>query len=251
MTDEPAHAGTSATTEADAWRRALDQAARRIREDRGISDDYSIDTYVVVRLGDVELTVGTATDVTSPDDLEQALDEAVAFERGDGPGRWLPRDQERLLRMQEGTAAAVPVFERVGGLLAADLQRTAGVRSDWTVRHIERDDRFSERVDGRDVGRPAMPSIVVDVTFDGGSGSQFSTFFESPLGDVEAIHELLSLSWDTLVEEVWGRWPLCANHVAELQVVDAGDGTAVWSCPVDEQLWDPVGQLRPESTQRD
>lgn len=195
MTNESASRDIEATGEVDAWREALDRAASRIREDRGIDDDYSIDTYVVVRLGDVELTVGTATDVPSPDHLEQALDEAVAFERSDGPGRWLPRDEEKLRRMREGTAAAVPVFERVSRLLAADLERTAGVRSTWTIRHLERDERFAERLDGVEVGRPPSPSIVLDVAFDDGSGSQFTTFYQSPLSDVDAIDELMSLSW--------------------------------------------------------
>ncbi|WP_380169495.1 hypothetical protein [Jannaschia sp. R86511] len=234
----------------DGWHRAAAAAARRLRSERGLDDRCVVTASFrgpVVCFGDLHLPVGPGTDVAAPEDLHAVLDEAVAWERAAGPGRWLPRDQETVDRLWTEATASVPLYRLAGQLLAADLERTTRQSLTWTVTvTASSEPQYLPAA----VPRPPLPTIGVELAFGPDGGGGYSVPVLEPLTLTEAVSELLYVGEDDIIEELWGRWPLCASHVAEL-VLDEQEGTPVWACPVDQRIWSPVGRLGPGHIQRD
>lgn len=232
------------------WRAAAQAAAERIHAERDLSDRCFVQSPLsrpVVCFGDVQVPVGPGTDVLTPEELHAVLDEAVAWRRLEGPGRWLARDQAQVDEMWADATASLDAYNRAGSLLAADLERTTGLASTWTVQVTPQEAPLYLPAG---VPRPATPQLMVELAFGPGGGGGYGLPPLEGLTLGEAASELMYVCDDDVIEELWGRWPLCASHVAEL-FIDDGDAQVSWTCPADQRVWAPVGQLQPDHIQRD
>ncbi|WP_336923469.1 hypothetical protein [Aquipuribacter sp. SD81] len=224
------------------WHAAADEAARTITADRGVSDPCSVteeDGRLVVRYGSARVPLGPDGDVADPAALHAALDRWVAWEREDGPGRWLPRDDADLHERRRLVEESVAAYREAASLLAADLARTLGEMTVWTVVPAE---HVTERPDAPQPGRPPVPTIQVAVETLGGSG----VLGVEPLADPAlgpAAVALLAASADHLGEIVHGRWPTCPDHGTQLAPVAAA-GRVSWVCADGGHVVAELGRLR-------
>ncbi|MFC5379799.1 hypothetical protein [Aquipuribacter nitratireducens] len=228
---------------ADAWRDAAADAAHRIDRERGVVEPWSVDVLdgdVVVQYGDLRVATGGATGV-APAQLHAVLDHWVAWQREGGPGSWLVRDEEELLERRRLVDRSVSVYREAASLVAADLARTLGEVTVWTVVAAE---HVTERPDAPQAGRPPVPTIEVAVETLAGGGVFGVAPLEAPSLRA-AVAALLSAGEDHLAEIVHGRWPRCAEHSAPMAPGDAA-GPVPWTCAAGGHVVAEVGRLRGE-----
>lgn len=199
-----------------------------------------LDGGVVVQYGGVRVATGDGTGV-APGQLHAVLDRWVAWQREDGPGSWLVRDEDELLERRGQVERSVSVYREAASLLAADLARTLGEVTVWTVVPAE---HVTERPDAPQAGRPPVPTIEVAVETPTGGGVFGVAPLEAP-ALAAAVAALLSAGEDHLAEIVHGRWPRCAEHGAPLAPGEAA-GAVSWTCTAGDHVVADVGRLREE-----
>ncbi len=258
------------------WEDAARRCAARLREDRGVSDSWSVTNDsggLWVTYDGIRVQVGAGADITSEQGLFEEIDSWVAHERPAGPGRWLPRDAAAVREADHAARRCVAWFQAAATRLAADLENAWGVSTVWQVTESQvdpswpgeerlpampLDNEVREGIWGELVevgavvtgqppptpvtGRVSWPEIRILMTAADGSGAGLTAPYWELTGEDDAVDELAVLFEDALMEEVWGYWPTCPAHDHALAITRV-DGVATWWCSEAGQDLAAVGSL--------
>jgi hypothetical protein len=237
------------------WRAALDRVAHRIAQERGVRDDVDVSSaheeILWVRYGGLELRVDPHGAVVIDEaDLFEQVDEWVAFDRPDGPGRVLQRDRDRVERYRQDLLVMRDRYHVAARLVFADVASSTTLNPRWEIVLHNRPPLPYFPVSSPPGLHPPPPAQLTEESRDQLPDPVLTLI--CAVGDFDlhddadtelrALFNMVDAVQDALIEEVHGAWPPCPAHGHPLEVEDGSDGVAVWACPRGAPTV-PVGQL--------
>lgn len=247
-------------TERDRWAAALADVARRMEQDRGVTEPWRLEVEhgrLVARFGGTSLVVaGPDPDVSDPAELFEAIDSWVAHERPGGPGRVLERDARRKAAWRSRVEAARLLWQAAIEPVLRDVRSTTSVLLD--CRATVREDEVVwpgpspgvggvlgvEHPMGDPVWQPTTrpldpPQLQIEILT-----ADSSTMHGVPLVDDvhEAVPDVADRVQDLVIEQVRVAWPACPRHGHPMAPGSTGAGP-VWRCPDDAEVSVPIGRL--------